>query len=384
MSNNNNTILFIGNSDEPLYLLKAAFANSINIKKSTSLREVKEAVLSGTLKAVLTDCSNQSIELIDKIRNTFSRKELSVFVAALGNEDEAIVNEIRKRKVNGLFNIKKQARLFISILKSQSISKVKPKAKNRKGKQIKTPLDKRIFDILVSGLALLFLSPLFLIVIIAIKLEDKGPSIYLSKRVGTGYRIFNLIKFRSMYTDADKRLEQMKGQNMYAADMATEKIDIHNCPDCAAKGEPCSDQLVLDGDIVCERQYKRFQEQENAGVFMKFKDDPRITKVGKFIRNTSIDELPQLLNVFLGHMSLVGNRPLPLYEAEQLTADGYVERFLAPAGLTGLWQVTQRGKEVSEEERIELDNEYARNYSLWYDLKIIMKTFPALLQQENV
>ncbi|MFY0673450.1 MAG: sugar transferase [Bacteroidia bacterium] len=380
----NNTILFIGNSDEPLLLLKAAFANSINIRKSNSLREVKEAVTSGKLQAVLADSSAQALELVEKIRGLFSKRELSVIVATYGNEDDEIIERIKRKGINGLFNMRKQAKLLISILKSQPISKVKPKSKSRKGKQIKTPLDKRIFDIIVSGLALLFLSPLFLIVIIAIKLEDKGPSIYLSKRVGTGYRIFNLIKFRSMYTNADKRLEQMKGQNMYAGDTPVEKIDIHNCPVCKANGEPCSDQLVLDGDIVCERQYKLFQEQENAGVFMKFKDDPRITKVGKFIRNTSIDELPQLLNVFLGHMSLVGNRPLPLYEAEQLTADGYVERFLAPAGLTGLWQVTQRGKEVSEEERIELDNEYARNYSLLYDFKIILKTFPALLQQENV
>ncbi|MGB0429103.1 MAG: sugar transferase, partial [Bacteroidia bacterium] len=142
--------------------------------------------------------------------------------------------------------------------------------------------------------------------------------------------------------------------------------------------------LIGLGLLFIQKQFKLFQEQENGGVFMKFKDDPRITKVGKFIRNTSIDELPQLFNVFLGHMSLVGNRPLPLYEAEQLTADGYVERFLAPAGLTGLWQVMQRGKEVSMEERIEMDNEYARNYSLWYDFKIILKTFPALFQQENV
>lgn len=169
-----------------------------------------------------------------------------------------------------------------------------------------------------------------------------------------------------MYTDADKRLEQMKGLNMYSND-EKEAIDLNNCAACSAKGEPCSSQLVLDGNLVCERQYSLFQERENGGVFMKFKDDPRITKIGKILRNTSIDELPQLLNIFLGHMSLVGNRPLPLYEAEQLTADGRVERFLAPAGLTGLWQVMQRGKEVSMDERIEMDNEYARNYSFMYD-----------------
>ena len=99
---------------------------------------------------------------------------------------------------------------------------------------------------------------------------------------------------------------------------------------------------------------------ENAN-FIKIQDDPRITKVGKFIRNTSIDELPQLINVIKGDMSLVGNRPIPIYEAEKLTKDELCKRFLSPAGLTGLWQVEHRGKKgkMSDRERIELDNKYS-------------------------
>ncbi|MEO7531733.1 MAG: sugar transferase, partial [Sediminibacterium sp.] len=120
-------------------------------------------------------------------------------------------------------------------------------------------------------------------------------------------------------------------------------------------------------------------------AFLKFKDDPRITRAGKFIRNTSIDELPQLWNVIIGDMSIVGNRPLPLYEAEKLTTDKYAPRFMAPAGITGLWQVEKRGKgEMSEDERLILDNIYAANFNLWYDLKLILKTIPALFQKENV
>ena len=120
-------------------------------------------------------------------------------------------------------------------------------------------------------------------------------------------------------------------------------------------------------------------------------DDPRITKVGKFIRNTSIDELPQLINVLKGDMSIVGNRPLPIYEAEMLTADELSKRFLAPAGITGLWQVELRGKggNMSEEERKKLDNDYADlfingTYTIWYDLKLILRTIPALLQKSTV
>ena len=113
---------------------------------------------------------------------------------------------------------------------------------------------------------------------------------------------------------------------------------------------------------------------------------PRVTKIGNFIRNTSIDELPQLINVFKGDMSIVGNRPLPLYEAEQLTSDDWSARFMGPAGITGLWQVELRGKKgvMSEEERKALDNKYAESYSFWGDIRLIFRTIPALLQKENV
>ena len=136
---------------------------------------------------------------------------------------------------------------------------------------------------------------------------------------------------------------------------------------------------------MSEQEYIEIKRKQQAGTFVKFKNDPRVTKVGAFIRNTSIDELPQLINVLKGDMSIVGNRPLPLYEAEQLTSDDWGERFLAPAGITGLWQVEKRGKgEMSEEERKSLDNKYAKDFSFWNDIKLILKTIPALFQKENV
>lgn len=208
------------------------------------------------------------------------------------------------------------------------------------------PLTKRVFDVVASGCALFFLMPIFIIVAILIKLESKGDVIYKSKRVGAGYRIFDFFKFRSMRSDADQMIASIAELNQYSNES---------------------------------------NKKNGKTAFVKFKDDPRITKLGAFLRRTSIDELPQLINVFIGDMSLVGNRPLPLYEAEQLTTNEWSTRFLGPAGLTGLWQISKRGKkDMSETERKELDNFYAANYSILLDLKIIMKTIPALIQKENV
>ena len=133
------------------------------------------------------------------------------------------------------------------------------------------------------------------------------------------------------------------------------------------------------------KKYAILKKASANAAFIKIKDDPRVTKVGKFLRNTSIDELPQLVNVLIGDMSIVGNRPLPLYEAEKLTTDRYALRFMAPAGITGLWQVEKRGKgAMSEEERLMLDNDYAKNHSFFYDILLILKTIPALFQKESV
>jgi len=203
-------------------------------------------------------------------------------------------------------------------------------------------ITKRTFDILASSIALLILSPLFLLIALAIKLESGGPIFYIAKRAGRGYRIFNFYKFRTMQVGADKRINELTHLNQY-------------------------------------------NSEGHGPVFFKINNDPRITKVGAFLRNSSLDELPQMINVFLGDMSLVGNRPLPLYEAETLTTDDYAARFLAPAGITGLWQIKKRGnKDMSVEERINIDIDYASKCNFATDLWIIANTPSALLQKENV
>ena len=202
---------------------------------------------------------------------------------------------------------------------------------------------KRVSDIAISFTGLTILSPIMLLLAIAIKLESKGSIFYISKRSGTGYKVFDFYKFRTMRQGSDKELKNLTNQ------------------------------------------YAEGAGEGNTAIFFKVKNDPRITRLGQFLRSTSLDELPQLFNVLKGDMSLVGNRPLPLYEAEQLTRDLIAARFLAPAGITGLWQVTKRGKEnMSPEERIQLDIEYALKNSFLFDMKILLKTFFVLLQKERV
>jgi lipopolysaccharide/colanic/teichoic acid biosynthesis glycosyltransferase len=262
---------------------------------------------------------------------------------------------------------------------------------NTKAKEFKLPLIKRIFDVTFSGTALLLLSPLFLIVYLLIKLESKGPAFYYSLRVGSSYKVFKFYKFRSMFTGADAKLKDLGHLNQYNVDKAAGSVKKESsavkelCDLCEQAGTGCSYPLYADGKILCEKIHMQQKAQSTDSAFIKIKNDPRITKIGNFIRNTSIDELPQLWNVFIGDMSIVGNRPLPLYEAEKITTDRYAQRFMAPAGITGLWQVEKRGKgEMSEDERLQLDNKYASLHSFIFDIKLILRTVPALFQTENV
>jgi lipopolysaccharide/colanic/teichoic acid biosynthesis glycosyltransferase len=201
---------------------------------------------------------------------------------------------------------------------------------------------KRLIDILLATMILILLLPVFIIIALAIKIESKGPIFYNANRAGRGFRIFKFYKFRTMEVNADKKIDALAHLNQYNG-------------------------------------------QTGSARFFKISNDPRITKIGRFLRNTILDELPQLFNVLKGDMSLVGNRPLPLYEAATLTTNEFVERFMAPAGITGLWQIKKRGKaEMSIDERIELDISYARKASLLYDFWIMAKTPAALFQKSDV
>ena len=297
---------------------------------------------------------------------------------------EASVTEINKKIV------------FISERENVLFSDQKPHYGMLK---FKIPFWKRMFDIVFSALAIIFLSPIFLITAIAIKLESEGPILFKSKRVGTNYTIFDFLKFRSMYVDAEHQLKELsKDHNQYTEREEPKNTITAPLGDQAElamlSGGMESDMMIGDEEImlvgddfvVAESDFNKQKEEDINNAFIKIEDDPRITKVGKFIRKFSIDELPQLFNILKGDMSIVGNRPLPLYEAEKLTADSSIDRFMAPAGLTGLWQVEERGRggAMSAEERKQLDITYGQTYSFLLDMKIILKTFRVFKQKVNV
>ena len=248
----------------------------------------------------------------------------------------------------------------------------------------KISIIKRSFDIVFASCAIIMLSPVFISVIILIKLISKGPIIYKSKRVGTNYKVFDFYKFRTMEVDADKKLSSMRHLNQYSTPKA--EVNLSGlCDACRENNISCTSLLILDNSTVCEKLFIESKRQSKEEAFIKISNDPRITSIGKFLRNSSLDELPQLFNVLKGDMSIVGNRPLPLYEAEKLTTDQKVRRFLAPAGITGLWQITKRGKKnMSADERVVLDVYYAKKYSMVQDMYILLRTIPAMFQKDSV
>jgi len=194
---------------------------------------------------------------------------------------------------------------------------------------------KRTFDIVASGLGLLAISPILIVSAIAIKIDSRGPVFFRQARQGRGGREFRIVKFRTMVADAEAKRFELEHLNT----------------------------------------------MEGGGPLFKIADDPRITRVGAFLRKWSIDELPQLWNVLRGEMSLVGPRPFVIHESEQIT--GWASRRLETTpGITGLWQVLGRN-DIPFEEMVKLDYVYVTNWSLWWDIKILVQTLPTVLKRQG-
>ena len=191
---------------------------------------------------------------------------------------------------------------------------------------------KRLIDTVLSLIAFIILSPLLLITALAVKISSPGPVLFKQQRLGLHGKVFTIYKFRSMYKDAEERKKELESQN------------------------------------------------EMNGFMFKMKDDPRITKVGKFIRKTSIDELPQFYNVLKGDMSLVGTRPPTVDEFRQYESH-QKRRLSAKPGITGLWQVSGRNEIKDFEDVVKLDVQYIDNWSIGLDIKIILKTIKVVFEK---
>jgi len=188
---------------------------------------------------------------------------------------------------------------------------------------------KRVFDLVVAGLLVVLGLPFWLLLAAAVKLDSRGPVLYVDRRIGVGEREFGMLKFRTMVADAAERQDELEDEN------------------------------------------------EASGPLFKIREDPRVTRVGKILRRLSLDELPQLVNVLRGQMSLVGPRPLPLRDHAML-ADWHKARYLVLPGMTGLWQISGRSG-LEFDDLVRLDFTYIENWSIWSDVSIIVRTIPAVL-----
>ena len=224
-----------------------------------------------------------------------------------------------------------------NIIKFDDNNKVLEQKEKKTFNEITYSFLKRTVDITASATALLLLSPVFLVTSLAIRKDSDGPAMFTQKRIGKDGKLFEIYKFRTMVPDADKKLFEL-----------------------------------LDKDEKAREEYK---------VNKKLKHDPRITKVGNFLRKTSIDELPQLINVLKGDMSLVGPRPYLPREKKDM-GDYYNTIIESKPGITGLWQVSGRSN-TTFEQRLEFDKEYTENKGFLYDMELLTKTVGVVVKKNG-
>lgn len=223
------------------------------------------------------------------------------------------------------------------IIKFNDNTKVLKKDERKTFNEMTYSFLKRTVDVTASAAALLVLSPIFLVTTLAIRKDSDGPAMFTQQRIGKDGKLFDIYKFRTMVPDADKKLFEL-----------------------------------LERDEEAREEYR---------INKKLKNDPRITKVGNFLRKTSIDELPQLINVLKGDMSLVGPRPYLPREMDDM--EGYYDTIIeSKPGITGLWQVSGRSN-TTFEERMEFDLEYNDNKSFMYDMGLLFKTVGAVINKDG-
>ncbi|SDC95812.1 undecaprenyl-phosphate galactose phosphotransferase [Desulfurella multipotens] len=338
-----NLLFFLGISGEKVLLIgisptSVKFAQSFNNNKYLCLdivgfvNKTKEHINGFKTISPLTHAKKITkalgIDIIIIDENALSEEEVS----KLFKELQALVKRI--------ILIPKMS--FIFLLNSQVnylfVEKIFVLSVNNNLKSFLNRFLKRIFDLCISIILLPFLIIIILIISVAIKLDSKGSVFYVSKRLGQNGKLFNFLKFRTMYKDNDRLLKEYLSKNKEA-----------------------------------RLEWEKYQKLKNF--------DPRVTRIGRFLRKTSLDELPQIINVLFGQMSLVGPRPYLPQELEKI-GDSINTILLTKPGITGLWQVSGRN-ELDFQTRVDLDCFYVTNWSLWFDIVILLKTIYAVLKQKG-
>ena len=287
---------------------------------------IKKNKILGVYKELDSIVNMHKIDEIIITLTNLKKYEFRMIIDDIGNK----INKVTFiPKISRAYTFEVQARDFDGILAITSKTGI-----------VKTPMAiiKRIFDIIVSLVGIFIFGLIYLIFARKIKV-DGGPVIYSQERIGKDLKPFKIYKFRSMYADADRRLKEL-----------------------------------LKDKKIHEEYYRTF----------KLKDDPRITKVGNFLRKTSLDEFPQFINVLKGEMSIIGPRPIVQKELDNYYKTFYGEKVFAyKPGITGMWQSHGRSNVDNYDERIELDLYYTRNWSLWLDFMILVKTFLNIITKDD-
>ncbi|MEF3279933.1 MAG: undecaprenyl-phosphate galactose phosphotransferase WbaP [Elusimicrobiota bacterium] len=261
-------------------------------------------------------------------KEDFSSKDLSSFINRIQHKAE---NVIYVPDIKGIAAYGTEIKYFFN---QQTIAfEIKNNLSN-----ITNYITKRVIDYIFSILIFFLILPIIIIIAILIKFTSEGSIIYSHKRIGKNGKEFNCYKFRTMYKDADEKLKE-----------------------------------ILESDPEKKKEWE---------TYWKLNDDPRITPIGKFLRKTSLDEIPQIFNILKGEMSLVGPRPVVQREIDEYYKENADYYFKVPPGITGLWQVSGRSS-VSYEYRVLLDSWYVKNWNLWLDIVILLKTIKAVIKQEG-
>jgi lipopolysaccharide/colanic/teichoic acid biosynthesis glycosyltransferase len=241
---------------------------------------------------------------------------------------------------------------------------------------------RRTLDLALSLVALLFTLPLYPIIVLAIRLDSKGHALYRQTRVGRNGQTFTVLKFRSMYVSqqpVDPVYRDMANKWMAGVPLTPTATDADAPHDTASEVSATNAQTASNTTTPVPSPAP--SSRAKAAPKYKLANDPRITHVGRFLRATSLDELPQFINVLLGDMSIVGPRPAIPFEVDRYAPRDF-GRLLVKPGITGLWQVEGRGH-VTFQQMIDLDLKYVARNSLWYDVGLILRTVPAVLRRSG-